>query len=67
MGMGAGNKVGTIKPEGEIYTCPECGYTDGFHVSFKTASDNGKAEVYLICPSCHSRFQLGWQVDLSNA
>ena len=66
MVMGANNKVGKIKPEGEIYTCPTCGYTDGFHVSFKVAESKQKAEIILICPNCHSRFQLGWNVDLSN-
>ncbi len=66
MEMGAENKVGTIKPEGEIYTCPTCGYTDGFHVSFSALKNNRKAEVFLICPNCHNRFRLGWHVDLSN-
>ena len=66
MEMGAGNKVDTIKPEGEIYICPTCGYTDGFHVSFSVGKNNRKAEVFLICPNCHSRFKLGWYVDLSN-
>jgi transcription elongation factor Elf1 len=66
MVMGANNKVGTIKPEGEIYTCPTCGYTDGFHVSFKVDGSKRKAEIILICPNCHNRFQLGWNVDLPN-
>ncbi len=66
MEMGAENKAGTIKPEGEIYTCPTCGYTDGFHVSFRAGENNRKAEVFLICPNCHSRFRLGWHVDLSS-
>lgn len=66
MEMGAGDKVRQIKPEGEIYTCPTCGYTDGFHVSFKVAESNSKAEVFLICPNCHNRFRLGWQVELPN-
>jgi hypothetical protein len=66
MVMGSNNNMGMIKPEGEIYTCPKCAYTDGFHVSFKVAESNRKAEIILICPNCHSRFQLGWNVDLSN-
>ncbi len=66
MEMGSRDKVQNIKPEGEIYTCPSCGYTDGFHVSFKTVGNSRKAEIYLICPNCHSRFRLGWQVDLSS-
>jgi predicted RNA-binding Zn-ribbon protein involved in translation (DUF1610 family) len=66
MDMGAKDKVGNIKPEGEIYTCPACGYTDGFHVSFKVPDGRSQAEIYLICPNCHSRFRLGWHVDLSD-
>ncbi len=66
MEMGSRDKVQDIKAEGEIYTCPSCGYTDGFHVSFKVIENSPKAEIYLICPNCHSRFRLGWQVDLSS-
>ncbi|KPK32569.1 MAG: hypothetical protein AMK70_10390 [Nitrospira bacterium SG8_35_1] len=40
--------------------------SDGFHVSFKVAASTRKAMIFLICPNCHSRFRLGWQVDLSN-
>jgi len=66
--MGSRHRVGNIKPEGEIYTCPNCAYTDGFHVSFKVSDDNpGKAWIYLICPNCHSRFRIGWQVELSDS
>ena len=67
MTMGSRNRAEEIKPEGEIYTCLNCGYTDGFHVSFKVEGNSGKAEIYLICPNCHRRFRLGWQADLSNS
>ena len=67
MEMGAKAKATEIKPEGEIYTCPGCGYTDGFHVSFKVAATSRKAQIFLICPNCHSRFRLSWQVDLSSS
>lgn len=67
MVMGARDAVEKINPQGEIYTCPACGYTDGFHVSFKMAEGKGQAEIYLICPQCHSRFRLGWRVDLPNS
>ena len=67
MEMGSRDKVQDIKPEGEIYTCPSCGYTDGFHVSFKVAGNTQKADIYLICPNCHSRFRISWQADLSNS
>ena len=65
--MGSDKEIATISPEGEIYTCPACGYSDCFHVSFKMIPATDKAEIYLICPNCHSRFRLGWQVHLSQA
>jgi len=65
MTMGTDKEIDTINPEGEIYTCPTCGYKDGFHVSFKMISDAGKAEIFLICPNCHSRFKFGWQVSIA--
>jgi transcription initiation factor IIE alpha subunit len=64
MEMGTDKNIETISPEGEIYICPACGYKDGFHVSFKMIPDAVKAEIYLICPNCHSRFKLGWQVSI---
>lgn len=64
MKMGDERQINRLEPVGEIYTCPICGYTDGFHVSFKVQANNKDAEVLLICPSCHSRFGLGWQVSL---
>jgi ssDNA-binding Zn-finger/Zn-ribbon topoisomerase 1 len=67
MEMGSRGKVDKIQPEGEIYTCPNCSYTDGFHVSFKVEGNTRKADIYLICPQCHSRFSISWQADLSNS
>ena len=67
MEMGSKGKVEKIRPEGEFYTCPSCGYTDGFHVSFNSVGNTGKADIYLICPNCHSRFRTGWQADLTNS
>jgi len=67
MVMGTGDPVEEIKPEGEIYTCPACGYSDGFHVSFKMTGSPGKAEIFLICPNCHKRFRVGWHVELSDS
>jgi len=67
MEMGSKDRVKTIRPEGEIYTCPSCGYTDGFHISFKMAGNTRKADIYLICPNCHSRYRINWQADLTNS
>jgi hypothetical protein len=63
MEMGSTDKILEIQTEGEIYTCPVCHYTDGFHVSFKMKNDS-KAEVVLICPRCHRRFKIGFNVIL---
>ncbi len=41
----------------EFRACPACGYTRGFHVSFRK-SENGFA-VWFICPECGSSFDLG--------
>ena len=43
-----------------IDTCPVCGYTDGFHASFKVF--NSAIAVILICPQCHTRFDAGWEI-----
>ena len=65
MEMGAKKEIGRIEAKGEIYQCPSCGYEDGFHVSFRLNPGEPKGEVFLICPSCHSRFVLGWKVLIS--
>jgi DNA-directed RNA polymerase subunit RPC12/RpoP len=65
MEMGSKKEIGRIEAKGEIYQCPSCGYQDGFHVSFRLKPGEPKGEVYLICPSCHSRFRMGWKISLS--
>jgi len=62
MEMGSKKEVEVIETKGEVYECPSCGYQDGFHVSFKWDSGGSKAEIYLICPNCHSRFRIGWMI-----
>jgi transcription initiation factor IIE alpha subunit len=63
MEIGSEHKIQDIQTEGEIYICPVCSYKDGFHVSFKL-DKSGKGEIILICPKCHRRFRLGWEVTL---
>jgi hypothetical protein len=53
-----------IKPRGNVSVCPECGYKDGFHVSFDFESDSGRGKIVLICPSCHQRFGIGWEISV---
>lgn len=48
--------------EEEFSVCPECGYEDGFHTSFKRLNKE-ECKIILICPSCHSRFDPGWVVE----
>jgi hypothetical protein len=56
-----------IKPEEELSTCPACGYTDGFHVSFKKFSQPAGWNVILICPQCHRKYAVAWQTQLGTA
>ena len=49
-----------LKLEGTVDTCPVCGYTDGWHVSFKVEGDLKR--IILICPQCHSRFDPEWKI-----
>jgi hypothetical protein len=61
MEMGSDKTIETLKPQEEVYVCPSCNYRDGFHVSFRWKRDTSAGEIYLICPSCHSRFRIGWK------
>ena len=55
-----------IKLDHELHTCPDCGYTDGFHVSFEKAESTKNWHIILICPQCHARYQTEWKVNLGN-
>ena len=48
---------------GTVDTCPECGYANGFHVSFKVHL--GRIRIILICSECHARFNPQWEVPRS--
>ncbi len=63
--MGSKKRIKGLKAQGELYKCPSCGYEDGFHVSFKWSKKSSNGEIYLICPNCHSRFRLGWNISVS--
>ena len=54
--------ITALTPEGNIRRCPVCGYNDGFHVSFQFDDNSKQGSVILICPDCHSRFDMGWKV-----
>jgi len=67
MVMGSKKGIKGLQAQGELHECPSCGYQDGFHVSFLWGKKSGKGEVYLICPNCHSRFRLGWNISISKS
>jgi hypothetical protein len=49
------------------HTCPECGYENGFHVSFRRTrgdKEGNDISVWLICPSCSARFDVGLRTRL---
>ena len=66
MKMGSSKGIDAIQPDGEIYICPVCNYTDGFHVAFNMNTGTERGEIVLICPACHNRFTLGWKIQLSD-
>ncbi len=47
----------------ELRICLECGYEDGFHTSFERQTKE-QCKIILICPSCHTRFDPDWMVDV---
>jgi hypothetical protein len=65
----------TILPvEDELHTCPDCGYTLGFHTSFVSTSVSRDTpvrstrevwRVILICPECGARYDVGWRVSIA--
>jgi hypothetical protein len=56
-----------LKPKEELSICPACGYTDGFHVSFKKSSRPAGWEIILICPQCHKKYSVTWHAQLETA
>lgn len=51
------------------HTCPQCGYENGFHISFRrvTADEEGNdMAVWLICPSCSELFDIGLRIRLDH-
>jgi uncharacterized protein YbaR (Trm112 family) len=64
MEMGSKEGISRIKPESELYTCPGCNYTDGFHVAFQKMDNSKEWEVVLICPQCHRRYAIHWKINL---
>jgi hypothetical protein len=69
-------EIRNLPVEDELHTCPDCGYTLGFHTSFINAGvsrDNpvkSTREVWrviLICPECGARYDAGWRVSFAES
>ena len=54
----ADRKTEPIEVADELHACPNCDYTDGFHVAFVREPDGEALRLELICPNCSSRFNL---------
>jgi hypothetical protein len=64
--MPVAETIKPIKVDDEFRTCTVCGYDMGFHVSFqKGAGDT--ARIVLICPECGARFDVNWDITLSDS
>ena len=69
-------EITSLPVENELHTCPDCGYTLGFHISVVSAN-GGRGnpagsirEVYrviLICPDCGARYDVGWHVSFAES
>jgi hypothetical protein len=59
-------EITQIKIDKEFKICPECGYTNGFHVIFERieASDGKNFSVKLICPSCGKIYDIGLKAHI---
>ena len=51
----------TIDIQDGLIACPDCDYTNGFHVTFVPGDDGMK--IILVCPSCSARFDVGWTTE----
>jgi len=51
-------KTEPIEVADDLYACPACGYTDGFHVAFVREEQGDSLRLELICPRCSARFNL---------
>lgn len=49
------------------HTCPQCGYQNGFHLSFRrepSGKPRDEVAIWLICPSCSASFDVGMRTRL---
>ena len=55
-----------ISLKDKLVACPDCSYTDGFHIGLIEKKDSGIYRIILICPNCHQQFEIGWGVQLAD-
>ena len=54
-------EINTVEIKNDDFKlCPSCGYEDGFHSMFK--KEGNITKWLFICPSCHSVFDIGFNV-----
>ena len=53
------DKVTKVHVKDEFRVCPECGYKDGFHVSFVRVPESAVLHLVFICPGCSARYDVG--------
>ena len=59
---GAPGEVRRVDVGEEFRVCPECGYENGFHVTFRPAGQGDSMDWLFVCPNCSSQFDLGLKV-----
>ena len=57
-------EISRIQIDKEFKICPVCGYKDGFHSIFESLGEARDFGWILICPSCHTHFDIGLQVHI---
>ncbi len=55
-------KIEEIEVETELHSCKSCGYSTGFHLSFRRFGE--RLEVVLLCPRCEARYRVKWPVEV---
>ena len=58
------NEAQKITMEKKFKICPVCGYEDGFHSMFERMGNGGELSWKLICPDCHSIFDIGLKAKI---
>ena len=60
------DEIKVIKVEQDFKVCPICGYQDGFHSVFDRINEGTEYGWILICPSCHTTFDIGLRTYINS-